>query len=676
MLANNNLAVRFGATTRDLFRGRIWTTAATPRAMGGLLVFLGYYLGAKLGLALTFQPHPVSVMWPPNAILLAALLLSRTRDWWLLLACALPAHLLAELQGNVPLGMVLCWFVSNCSEALLGASITRRLLGESARFDRVQSIGVLFLSAGLVAPFFTSFLDAGFVSLNHFGAQGYWQVWKMRLCSNVFCALTLGTTLVVWGTHEFNLRRALRPQRWVEGSLLALGLLFVTFLTFGREAGPERMPALLYAPVLFFLWAAIRFELAGTSAAILSVALLAIWNAVHGHGPFSSRSPELNAFSIQAFFVLVSVTMTFLAASLAERRRAEERFTQAFRSSPDAMLISRLSDGQIIEVNNRWEELFGYERRASLGQTISGLKLCEPGNALELLTGEPRAQKLQAREMALRTSHGEMVPVSVSADSAEIGGENCLVTTIRDLSDRKRLEEAQQNLIHASRLAVVGELTAMIAHEIRQPLGAILTNAEAAELLLQSGAPPLDEIRSIVQDIRQSDLRAHEAIQRIRALLRNRKPQMDPLDLNDTVSDVLKLVAADAGRRQVIIQSELATGLPQVSGDRVHLQQLLLNLLLNGMESMADTDKSQRQLTVRTSHSQDGKMQVSVEDAGTGINPDDLPRIFNSFFSTKRDGMGLGLSIAKSIIEAHKGRIWAENNQGRGATIHFTLSPA
>jgi PAS domain S-box-containing protein len=645
----------------------------SPRAVGGLLVFAGYYLGAKLGLALTFQPHPVSVMWPPNAILLAALLLSRTRNWWILLASALPAHLLAELQGNVPLGMVLCWFVSNCSEALLGAVVVRRLLGDSARFDRVSSIGILFLSAGLVAPFLTSFLDAGFVSLNHFGQQGYWQVCKMRFCSNVFCALTLGTTLVVWGTHEFNPRRAFSQRRAAEAGVLAVGLLLVSFLTFSREAGPARMPALVYAPVPFFLWAAIRFGLPGTSAAILSVALLAIWNAVHGHGPFSSHSPAHNAFSIQAFFVLVSVTLMFLAASIAERQRAEERFTQAFRSSPDGMLISRLRDGQIIEVNNRWQEMFGYERKELLGQTISGLKLCASGNGLEFLMGETRSESVRGREMPLRTRSGQLLPVSLSAETTEIGGENYLVTTVRDLSDRHRAEEAQQSLAHASRLAVVGELTATIAHELRQPLEAILTNAEAGELLLQSGAPPLDEIRSILEDIRQSDLRAHEAIQRIRALLRNRKAQMAPLDLNDTVSDVLKLAAADAARRHVVIRSELAAGLPPVSADRVHLQHLLLNLVLNGMEAMDSTLESERRLTVRTRRNETGKIEVAVEDSGSGISPDELPRIFDAFFTTKREGMGLGLSIAKSIIQAHQGRIWAENNPARGATFRFTL---
>src|SRR5262245_26591972 len=168
----------------------------------GLLVLLGYYLGAKIGLALTFQPHPVSVMWPPNSILMAALLLNPVRAWWFLLACALPAHLAAELQSGVPVTMVLCWFVSNSCEALLGAVGTLFLLGPSPRFDRMKSIGLLLACGAVVAPFLVSFLDSGLVKLNHFGHQPYWQVWRQRYFSNVFTGMVLLPVVVAWCQRE------------------------------------------------------------------------------------------------------------------------------------------------------------------------------------------------------------------------------------------------------------------------------------------------------------------------------------------------------------------------------------------------------------------------------------------------------------------------------------------
>src|SRR3954468_6866932 len=185
-VAKSGVQIQAGARTKAWLGAGGWGMGMDSGSFGGgLLVFAAYYLGAHLGLALTFQPHPVSVMWPPNAILLAALLLSGVRSWWFLLLCALPAHLLTELQGGVPLRMALCWFLSNCSEALIGAGAIRLLAGRSMRFDRLRGIGILFLCGGLIGPFLSSFLDAAFVVLNHFGQQSYWEVWRMRFFSNV-----------------------------------------------------------------------------------------------------------------------------------------------------------------------------------------------------------------------------------------------------------------------------------------------------------------------------------------------------------------------------------------------------------------------------------------------------------------------------------------------------------
>jgi PAS domain S-box-containing protein len=242
----------------------------------------------------------------------------------------------------------------------------------------------------------------------------------------------------------------------------------------------------------------------------------------------------------------------------------------------------------------------------------------------------------------------------------------------RDITDRKRAEEANQKLAHASRLAVLGELTASIAHEINQPLGAILSNADAAELLLEADSGRLDEVRRILADIRKDDLRASEVIRRMRELLGKRPLARQPLDLNEVASGVLELVGGDAARRGVALEIELAPALPVVPGDRVHLEQVLLNLLLNGMEAMAGTPASPPRLAVRTARS-DGGVEVAVTDSGPGIPRERLPRLFESFFTTKPDGMGLGLSIARSIVEAHGGRIWAENRADGGATFRFTV---
>jgi signal transduction histidine kinase len=218
----------------------------------------------------------------------------------------------------------------------------------------------------------------------------------------------------------------------------------------------------------------------------------------------------------------------------------------------------------------------------------------------------------------------------------------------------------------------VGEFTASIAHEINQPLGAILSNADAAEMLPEQSAPALDQVREILGEIRKDDLRASEVIRRLRALLRKRELQLEPVDLNDVSTAVVWLVRGEARRRGIKVESASAHDLPLVRGDKVHLQQVLLNLICNGMEAMAGVPGEKR-VTVRTTSYENGVAEIAVSDTGTGVLPERLARLFEPFFSTKQEGMGLGLSIARSLVEAHGGRIWAENNSDGGATFRFTL---
>src|SRR3981081_2844108 len=249
-----------------------------------------------------------------------------------------------------------------------------------------------------------------------------------------------------------------------------------------------------------------------------------------------------------------------------------------------------------------------------------------------------------------------------------------------ETAERKIAEDglvrAQAEAAHASRLALVGELTASIAHELNQPLGAILSNSGGADLLLDSAVPQLDDIRQILADIRRDDLRASEVIKHLRALLRKREVELVPLDLNEVVADALRLVDGESRRRGIEVETELSAVLPAVRGDKTQLQQVLLNLVLNGMEAMAESSVAKRRLTVQTAGDPNEEAEVVVTDTGPGISPDRLPRLFDAFFTTKEYGMGLGLSIARSIIESHGGRIWAEENTDGGAAFRFTLPNA
>jgi two-component system sensor kinase FixL len=638
-----------------------------------LLAFFGYYLGSQIGFALTFQPHPVSVLWPPNSILLAALLLTPTRSWWFVLLAVFPAHCLAQSQSEIPWPMILCYFVSNCCEALIGAGCIRSFAPGQIRFDNLRNTALFCFFGGLVAPFLSSFLDAGFVQLNKWGAGNYWEIWRIRFFSNVLTALTFAPAIVMGFARGEGRSRQWKRQDYLETAALFLGLIAISYLALYKKE-PSGDPLLFYGPLAFLLWAALRLGSRVTINAILIITFLAIWSAAHGHGPFTAESPEENARSIQMFLIVIAVPFLFLAAGIEERRTADERFAKAFRASPNAMSITRLSDGTLFDVNQEWLSMYGYRRGEVIGRTVFDLELYpSPEDRAIMVRRLGNGETVRDFEGSVRTKKKGTRRVLFSAERVELAGETCLIIITQDVTDRKLVEQADRDLAHASRLAVVGELTASIAHEINQPLGAILSNAEAAEMLLESDSPPLDEVRRILADIRKDDVRASETIQHIRLLTRKREMRMELLDLNEIAFEVMRLVAADARRRKIPVRTEFIATPTTVFGDRIHLQQVLMNLVLNAMDAMTDIPENERQLFVRIATNGEERIEVSVTDSGRGILPEKLPRLFDSFFTTKEDGMGLGLAIARSIIDAHQGHIFAENNLERGATFRFDL---
>jgi PAS domain S-box-containing protein len=247
----------------------------------------------------------------------------------------------------------------------------------------------------------------------------------------------------------------------------------------------------------------------------------------------------------------------------------------------------------------------------------------------------------------------------------------CLDITARK-QDEVEMLRLRDELAHASRVSTMAQLASSLAHELNQPLGAILRNAEAAELLLQRSPPDLEEVRAILADIRKDDHRAGEVIDHMRALLKRRGQEQVELDVRELVDDVLVLVQPDAATRNVRLGVEVPGAIPPVRGNRVQLQQVLLNLVLNGMDAMTDVPAERRRLVVRARQADAGMVEVAIADAGPGVTAAKLERLFEPFSTTKPDGMGLGLPISASIIGAHGGRIWAESGP-TGATFYFTV---
>jgi PAS domain S-box-containing protein len=366
--------------------------------------------------------------------------------------------------------------------------------------------------------------------------------------------------------------------------------------------------------------------------------------------------------------------------------RESELMKSAILASVSSNVAVLDREGRIVTANDGWMR-FARETGGTPGAVVGASYLDvwrraaekDAPHAAEALAGIEavldRSRESFVLEYPSRLLGGERwFTISVVPLSVPDGG---AVVSHNDITERKRAElEAQrsrQELAHFTRVSTIGELTASLAHELNQPLTGILANAQAALRFLEATPPDLFEVREILTDIVDDDKRAGEVIRRLRGLLRKEDVRFRRLDLNVVIRDVAKLLSSDAIIRNISVRLELDPDPVFVSGDGVQLQQVVLNLLLNAMEAMAETDEEGRSITVRTENTEVEAVHVSVQDAGTGFRQGTLHMVFEPFYTTKPSGMGMGLAISKSIIEAHGGLIWAEDNSLGGATVHFSL---
>jgi len=242
------------------------------------------------------------------------------------------------------------------------------------------------------------------------------------------------------------------------------------------------------------------------------------------------------------------------------------------------------------------------------------------------------------------------------------------------VTERRRAEEERQALAHANRITTMGRLTASIAHEVNQPIAAVVTNAQAALRWLNMQPPDPEEVRQALDRIVRNGRRAGDVIGRIRALVAKAPPRNDQLDINEVMLDVIALTRSELRGSGTALQTQLADGLPLILGDRIQLQQVMLNLIFNAVEAMSEAHGGSRELLIRTDQDRPGGVLVAVQDSGPGLKPESIDRLFDAFYTTKPGGMGMGLSICRAIVEAHGGRMWATANVPQGAAFLFSLS--
>ena len=337
-------------------------------------------------------------------------------------------------------------------------------------------------------------------------------------------------------------------------------------------------------------------------------------------------------------------------------------------------------EGRIHEANDAFLRIVGYDREDLVSQSIRWTDLTPPEwrvrDQQQLVPELKMTGSLQPFEKEFFRKDGSRVPVLIGVANFEDGGYEG-VAFVLDLTERKRASEAlralQMDLAHANRLATMGQLAASIAHEVNQPIGAARNNAHAALRFLARNPPELAEVSEALECVVTDTYRAGDIIGRIRDQVRKVPPRNDSVDLNDAIGDVIALVRGELSKSCVTVHTQLAAGLPPVRGDRVQLQQVMLNLILNAIEAMVGVNAEVRTLVISTESSPSEGLLVMVGDSGPGIAPEDRERVFESFYTTKSSGLGIGLSICRSIIDAHGGKLWADAHRPHGAAFRFTL---
>jgi PAS domain S-box-containing protein len=371
---------------------------------------------------------------------------------------------------------------------------------------------------------------------------------------------------------------------------------------------------------------------------------------------------------------------------ITERKRAENALRQSEANLAEAQRLSKTGSfaWDVTSGKVRWSEeayrIFEHDPSVEPTLDLVVTRTHPDDRSIFMHTLEPVMRERRPNwevEHRIVMADGRIKNIHVVAHAGESMETLEYIGALMDITDAKQaqeaLQQAQAELAHITRVTALGELTASIAHEVNQPLAAVITNAESSLRWLGRAPPELGEARSAVERIIKDGHRASAVIKRIRDLATYSDPEYAPLDINGAIDETLHLLRRELLQQRVAFRLDLAPGLPKVLGDRVQLQQVMINLVMNGVESMSKVSERQHQLIIRSRQHDASQVMVAIQDSGVGLDPETADRLFAAFFTTKPGGMGMGLSICRSIIEDHEGKLWASGNDGPGATFKFTV---
>lgn len=664
-----------------------WPSAFAGPAMAGLFYLLGAESAFLIG---TLSDRIFAPFWPPNIVLFCVFLLVPYERWWLYLVFIFPAHAIAEIGVGMPLSQLLVAFATNTAVAMLNATAARALIGPLPWFDSLRKAYLYIVITAAVSPMIAALGGAFVPILGGGNINQYWTFWAQWFVSNAVSFLALGPLILTW-LAERNLRGAhISARAAIEASVLAIGLFVVCATVFesGRGATASGLlPALLYLPLPLIIWAALRFGARGASGAILVVAVALLWRALNGPSPFMAETPEASVFAIQAFLIGLSVPALLLGSAIDETRRAEKTVREAEERMAFAAVAADICMWHFNYRSDRFwitghgRNMWGFAddspvtRQAILDAIhpedrqlvrnairLAALSSDPIDTEFRIVRNDNEVRWIRARARADHNGRGNTR--EVSGIFVDITGQKTTET---------ELQERRGDLAHLMRVSMLGGISGSIAHELTQPLTAILSNAQAARLMLSHDKPDLTKITAAIDDIIAEDDRAGDVIHHMRRMLRKGETKLESVDVNGLLATTLHLLRSELVTRRIRYLCDMEEGMPEVSGDPVQLQQVFLNLVLNAVEAMNEVPPPRRSISIRTRLTEGDRISVEISDRGTGLAPADEGKIFQPFFTTKERGVGLGLAICSSIVKLHGGTLDLENNAAEGATAIVTI---
>ena len=667
-----------------------WLERSAPATYQRALIWivalsLAYYATAVAVYARLMMPTlpSVAVLWPPNVLLFVAFLLAPVRLWPLVICFALPTQLAVAATMDIPLGRSLGMFTGNLSQPIIAAAILRRLGQAERTLETLRGATAFILVAALGAPAIASAVSAATLS-----ATGWitdpWLHWRMRFVTNVLSTIVLAPPLLTF----LRWRSLPRPI----GPPVAEFLILLTCLTASERLVNSLVTSvtfypLLFAPLPFLLWAAVRFGQAGLGIVLCFTALFRFFANAHP-GQALVTAPDA-IVATQLTLIAISLPLMVLAALLSERRSTEQALRDGHSRYGLATIAGNVGVWDWNLVNNAiyvdpsLKNILGFADHEIANRLDDwGLHVHPDDGERVMAAAQAHIDgRVPAFEAAHRMVHRDGSIRWFLARGAIVDRQDGrairMIGTDTDITAQKdaeqALEEAKAELARLTRLTDMGGLTAAIAHEVNQPLCAIVANASAALRWLGSDQPDISQVREALTDVVCDGKRASELIRRTRGLFDRGELERRPVDFNNIVHSALALTRGSLEATRISVRTQLDAALPLVRADQVQLQQVFCNLIINASEAMTRVTCREHTMQISTCHQEGSGIYATVMDSGEGFGGDDPERVFRPLVTTRPEGMGIGLSMSRIIVEMHGGRLWATPNEGPGATFHILL---